>query len=357
MPTRRLLGAAAAAVDLAVRRTALARTGGQREADALKHEVRIALLRRLERRYEHAGAFDRYFRPPRTIAPTEKHRRPTRRGQSVIDVSWPSDYETFLADVRERYDRAVENRTATARLFVHRHRRPIIVCIHGYLGGAHGAESRIWPLPFFHSLGVDVALFVLPFHGPRARAAFGARPPFPGADPRMTNEGFRQAMGDFRDFVRYLLERGHPKVGVMGMSLGGYSTALAATLEPELAFAVPIIPLASVADTALHHGFLGSGPDAEAQHRALAAVYRVTSPLARPAAIPSSHIFVIGAERDQITPIAHARKLAAHFGCRFDTIYGGHLMQLGRSEMFDKIGDFLREIGFVPRRATNGKMK
>jgi hypothetical protein len=120
---------------------------------------------------------------------------------------------------------------------------------------------------------------------------------------------------------------------------------------------VPIIPLASVADTALLHGFLGGGSDAEAQHRALTAVYRVTSPLARPAAIPSSHIFVIGAERDQITPIVHARKLAAHFGCRFDTMYGGHLVQFGRSEMFRKVGSFLRDIGFFDQGAASRKMK
>lgn len=46
----------------------------------------------------------------------------------------------------------------------------------------------------------------------------------------------------------------------MGMSLGGYSTSLLATVEPRLAFAVPIIPLASVADFALEQGQLGAAP-------------------------------------------------------------------------------------------------
>ena len=65
-------------------------------------------------------------------------------------------------------------------------------------------------------------------------------------------------MGDLRDFIGWLREKGHPQVGVMGMSLGGYTTSLLATLENDLAFAVPMIPLASLADFARDQGRLGS---------------------------------------------------------------------------------------------------
>ena len=161
-------------------------------------------------------------------------------------------------------------------------------------------------------------------------------------------------MGDLRDLVQWLRDRGHPHVGVMGMSLGGFSTALAATIEPELAFAVPIIPLGSFPDLIRWQGRLGTDPrKIEAQYKALEAVYRVTSPLHRPAAIPSERILVIGGERDQITPVAHARKLAEHFRCRIETWHGGHLIQFGRGEKFRNIGRFLNDIGVLARLPGN----
>ena len=348
-PTRRLFGAAAAAVDLAVRRTALARTSGKAHADSLRHEVRIALLHRLKERYRRLNAYESYFREPRRIVPVQDVRLARPSGLRVVDLHWQSDYKTFLPEVQEQYDAYVENRTATARLVLHDEPRPMAVLIHGYLGGAHRLERRVWPMSFWRRLGMDLALFVLPFHGTRAVRGIGKLPPFPGAEPRITNEGFRQAMGDLRDFIGFVLERGHPKVGVMGMSLGGFSTALAATLEPRLSFAVPIIPLASIADVALLHGHLGESDGSLAQHRALEAVHLMTSPLHRKLAIPPTNVLVIGAEHDQITPIENARKLATHFHCKLETMHGSHLVQFGRNERFRSIGRFLNEIGVVQR--------
>lgn len=345
---RRLFGAAAAAVDLAVRRTALSRTGNQAHAHTLRHEVRIALMHRLKDRYQRLHANETFFREPRVIHPQLDVRAVRPDGVRIVDVHWPSEYQTFLPEVQEQYDRDEQNRTATARLVIHDEPRPIVILIHGYLGGVHRMERRIWPMAFLEKLGMDVALFVLPFHGPRGGRRLGELPPFPGAEPRITNEGFRQAMADFRDFVGWLSARGHQKIGVMGMSLGGYSTALATTLEPRLDFSVPIIPLASIADVALLNGHLGDDrEEAELQARALDAVHRIVSPLHRKPAIPSDRILIIGAEADRITPIENARKLAHHFHCRLETMHGGHLVQFGRNEKFRSIGRFLNEIGVV----------
>jgi predicted alpha/beta hydrolase family esterase len=79
----------------------------------------------------------------------------------------------------------------------------------------------------------------------------------------------------------------------------------------------------------------------------------MVSPLHRPPVIPPRSILVIGAVRDQITPIEHARHLAHHFGCRLETMHGGHLVQFGRGDRFRSIGRFLRELGVVgPAGAT-----
>ncbi len=350
LTTRRLFGAAAAAVDLAVRRAALSRTGGnQRHAESLRHEVRLALLARIADRYRRLGADRQFFREPRDISPNVDLRSDLPGGATVFDVHWSSDYQTFLPEVNEQYGRYVQNRTATARLVVHETPRPLVILIHGYLGGMHRVERRIWPITFMRRMGLDVALFVLPFHGRRAEPGQGL-PPFPGAEPRLTNEGFRQAMADFRDLFRFLKSRGHPEIGVMGMSLGGFSTALAATVEPELSFAIPMIPLSSIADAARLNGHLGKSPEqTDAEYRALDLVHRWTSPLHRPLAIAPERVRIIAAESDRITPIEHARKLAEHFHCRLETMHGGHLVQLGRNDKFRSVGRFLNELGIISR--------
>lgn len=355
---RHVLGAAAAGFDIAVRRAMLASPGGIKRASTLRHEVRLSLLARLAKRYVKTGAGEQFFAKPPRIRPATDVRATRPDGSRVLDVSWPSEYETFLPEVQEEYDRYVENRTATARLVAHAEPRPVAILIHGYLGGMHRTERRVWPMSFWRRLGMDVALFVLPFHGRRAERRFGSKPPFPGADPRITNEGFRQAMRDLQGFVGWLVERGHPHVGVMGMSLGGFSTALAATLETRLAFAIPIIPLASIAATARQNGHLGTTPEEEeAQYRALDAVYRVTSPLHRTPVVPPNRMLIIAGAADRITPMAHAQNLAAHFHCRLETMPGGHLMQFGRGERFRSIGRFLNEIGVVSRGARPGETK
>jgi len=194
-----------------------------------------------------------------------------------------------------------------------------------------------------------VALFTLPFHGLRADPLRRGPPEFPGADPRFSNEGFRQVIGDLRNFVHWLKEQGHPEVGVMGMSLGGYTAALLATVEAELSFCIPVIPLASLADFAREQGELSAASEAEAEeHALLERIYRVVSPLERTPRIAPSRTLVVAAKADRITPVAHARRLAAHFGSPLVSWHGGHLLQLGRDACFRRVETLLRELRGTP---------
>ena len=136
---------------------------------------------------------------------------------------------------------------------------------------------------------------------------------------------------DLRDLVGFLLAEGVPEVAMMGMSLGGYTTALLATVEPRLGFAMPYIPLASLADYAAGHGrFIGSPAEQQRQLEQLERVYAVVSPLGRPATLPPERLLVAGGRYDRITPIHHAERLAAHFDCELLRFSGAHLLQFGR---------------------------
>lgn len=350
---RRLLGGAAAAVDRAATLAAYAGSQGSRKksrAESLGHAERMQALRAIAQLYPHDAPG--YFREPRSIAPAERVVRWSAGGHRVVDLSWSSDYQPFEAGVAERFGRYAENRVAAARAFFGPEPRPVALLIHGYMAGQYDLEQRVWPMEWLDRIGLDAVLPVLPFHAVRGPARrLGQPPPFPGSDPRMSNEGFRQAMADLRDLVRWLRERGHPAVGVMGMSLGGYTTSLLATVEAELAFAIPIIPLASLADFARDQGRLGSAPhETELQHRALEAAHRVVSPLGRAPLVPGERMLVVAARADRITPPAHARRIAHHFGAPLESWHGGHLLQFGRSEKFRRIGRLLDELRLTNRR-------
>lgn len=275
-----------------------------------------------------------FFIPPEKSAGRSSRVRSYEGWGEVIDLSWKSTYAPFLDEMRERYARHEENALASARLFLHRDPSPAVILVHGYLGGTFAIEERFWPVKWLFEQGLDVALAVLPFHGQRKRSQV-ARPVFPSSDPRFTIEGFRQAVHDLRWLQRWLGERGALSVGVMGMSLGGYTTALLSTIEPTLSFAVPLIPLASLADFARDGGRLvGTSEEQRAQHEAIETAHRVVSPFARPCLLPPDRVLVIGGEHDRITPIEHAQRLAQHLGGPLETFAGGHLFQLGRGDAF-----------------------
>nr|PZN23283.1 MAG: hypothetical protein DIU78_14160 [Pseudomonadota bacterium] len=284
-----------------------------------------------------------FYEEPPPIEPLSRESRDDR-GRRVLDLAWPSTVRPFLAPFAERYLETEENCVAAARLFTRARPRPVAVLIHGFMSGHFALEQRIWPIDELDRLGFDVALFVLPFHG--VRAAKGRQAPeFPGIDPRFTNEGFRQAVFDLRTLIRALYERGHPAVGLLGMSLGGYTAALTATLEPRLAFVVPVIPLASLADFSREQGFLVGSPDEVATlHALLERVHHVVSPFARSSRVPRERVLVVGARADRITPIAHARRIAGHFGAELFAFRGGHLLQLGRRESFDRVFALLERV-------------
>ena len=347
---RRLLSGAASTVDRAVVAAMQMRNRGVRSrAEAMSHDERLERLALIRATYgapELVANPDAFFVPPPAVSPRVRTVRRLPWGAECLEASWESAFQPFAPAVRDAYLAHVANRTAHARLYVVGGPRPAAILVHGYMSGQWAIEERAWPIRWLNQRGLDVAVTVLPFHGVRARAEGGA-PPFPGADPRFTNEGFRQAVADLRVLIALLKARGATSVGLMGMSLGGYTTTLMATLEGELSFAVPIIPLSSLADFARDQGRLGGGEKAAAQHAALEAANHVVSPFARPSRVAPERVLVVGAEADQVTPIAHAERVAAHLRAPLLRVAGGHLVQVWRREAFHGIRAMLQKSGVL----------
>lgn len=328
---------------------------------------------------------------PERISPTSKRVKKLGNEGEVFDLRWPSTFEPLwtheslgaqllrlspearaalgvhsatvsdmLAELgidkrgqlRDKYLAVQGNRFAYARWFRHtRGPRPCAVLVHGYMAGSYAMEERLWPLRRLWDSGLDVVLTVLPFHGPRRSQARGLLPPaFPSSDPRFTIEGFRQVVFDHRALFDHLLDGGVNSLGVMGMSLGGYSAALLATLEAHLRFAVLFVPLAAIDEFAHTHGrMVGSEHEQLLQREALRKAQWPVSPLARPSLVAGDKVIVIAGEADRVTGLAHAHRLTEHFGARLVTFEGGHLLHFGKSRAFAPVFSMLEREGLTVR--------
>ena len=342
---RGAVGVTAASLDVAVVRlvrTIAARKGGQPVDPRRARE-------RLEQAVADSAALDlsSLFAAPPEVKPREEPVRPPesrlgrRAGEepAVTDLSWQSAFEP-QGSARDRFASVVENRTARARLMVHAQPAPAVILVHGFGGGSFSFEERALSARLFFDQGLDVALFQLPFHAQR-RPADKSVGLFPSRDTSRTVLAFAQAVSDLRGLAGLLRARGAPAVGLSGMSLGGYTTALAATVE-RFDFLVPVIPLADL--TAVHF-----------EHEAMRAVQvpaellelgrkalSVVSPLSRMPLVTPERVLVIAGRHDRVTPPAtHAARLAAHFSARLDWFEGGHLLQLGRGEAFADAARFM----------------
>lgn len=281
-------------------------------------------------------------------------------GTQVVDLVYRTDYQPFHADSRDLYLAHAENQIAHARWWTSGRHRPTIVLVHGWGGGNHWVTSRTFVIPYWLRHGYDVVSFVLPYHGKRAPAVDGVMQSgalFPSPNPLRTNEAFGHAIHDLRALSLWLRARGSSHVGVMGMSLGGYTTALWASVagpaDPGgVDFAVAMIP-------AVNFGELmwKLGEDSPQRRRAIKAgitedllvdAFAVHSPLTRPARVDAR--FVIAGKGDRITGPAQAQQLARHWDREVLWFDGGHLAQVGRGDTLRAVRRSLAELDMPHRK-------
>lgn len=304
------------------------------EVGALRDQMRVVHDRAThtdEGFFPHPGSLHPLRKPAKSIADAQVER-----------LSWPSRPPRLFREQGAILDALPGNDRGVALYFRNSPApRPLVLLIHGFGGGGRHIEPRVWPLSSIFAQGLDVLLPVLPAHGPRTNKR-GA-PAWPGRDVRLRAEGFRQAMWDLQGLIAWLRDEGHPFVGAMGMSLGGYTTGLLATVDRTLDFAAPMIPLASFPDWTRDVGHIGGTEEqVAAVHAALEDAHAPFSPLRRPLVVPKQRTFVAGAERDGVTPIAHAARMAEHFDVPLVTFGGGHLLQFGRGAAFKHLFGMLR---------------
>jgi hypothetical protein len=295
-----------------------------------------------------------FFAPPEVPTDVRETQVRALRGGACVDLTFGSTFTPVYAGARDDFARFPENRVVRARWWRHAGRGwPTVLCLHGYASGHPAVDGLAFGARRLYRAGLDVLLYTLPFHGlRRPRGARKSGEGFFGPDMARTNEAFAQTIFDARALVRHLERIGGGPIGAFGMSLGAYSTALLAALESRLAFAIAMIPVASLTDLVWGeplHRFRRQ--EAEAHGITLQRfreLWQVHSPLMRRPIVPRERRLVIGALGDRICPPGHTHALWDHWERpRVHWYPGGHLAQFRRGRALAEVRGFLGGLGLA----------
>lgn len=324
-----------------------------------------------DREFERAVArLQRYIEPEvladpeRLLAPLADpaklqvvQRRPLmRRGREAgIDehLRFATPYQPHDPDYALEYATYPEIGHAHVHAWRHLDPAPVTLLLtHGWGVGHWWMHRHEYDVPYlFHQLGLDVYFYVAPFHGRRtpSQALVGGQL-HPSSDMIRTNEAFIQTATELRSLISAILGRNSAPLGMMGSSLGGYTSALLASIDDRLNFVIPVLPPASMAHLLWDHGRKDElrtrvealGMTRERFHQ----FWSLHSPLSHTPKVPWERRLIITGLGDTVVTADHTRDLWEHWDRpRHFRFAGGHAWQLQRERYHREIGRFLREIG------------
>jgi hypothetical protein len=272
---------------------------------------------------------------------------------SLRTYAFPSGYGVKNPDFREEYLRNEQNRQAFLVHWTHGDgRRNTILCCHGYSLGDPGKAERMFRVPRLYGMGLDVALFVTPFHWKRASSLLQRfSPPFPFRHPVLGLEGFGQAMYDLCSSFLLLREMGSSRIGLIGASLGGYLAALFVSLTRRADLVTLVVPFLDFESLRVpagpHTGMEEANPGGSDLGEAMRALWRIHSPFSHTCKLPPDRCLLIASKGDRLCPFEDVRRLYEHWGePRHFFLRGGHALffpRYGRGQAWYR---FLHEQDF-----------
>jgi dienelactone hydrolase len=230
---------------------------------------------------------------------------------------------------RERWLGYANNRRAEVRIIRAQRSRDWLICVHGLAMGRPWLDLRAMGADWLHRRGLNLAFPVLPLHGPRAVNSLASGAGFITGDVANSLHALTQTAWDVRRLVAWLREEGAERIGLVGLSLGGYATALVASLEGDIDCAIAGIPAAEFGELTCYHAngrALALAAEAGITPERISTALTPVAPLMLTPRIPREQRFIFGALADRFVPPPQVEALWRHWEKPEISWYpGGHL--------------------------------
>jgi len=168
--------------------------------------------------------------------------RPFQEG--VVELfRYGSGYQVRNPALRETFSSYQANLNCYLHLWRHEPvgSRPLVLCLHGFMMHGPWRARRMFKIDALFARGLDVALFHQPHHWRRGQPRGRQHLLCPQNAP-LTIETFGQNLHDLHAAVLLLKRLGYSRLGLIGASLGGYTSALYATLDAPVNFMFLAVP-------------------------------------------------------------------------------------------------------------------
>ena len=306
------------------------------------------------------GDSERSFpRPPRVAVHAMRPRRFGFRPANIPYrlLRFDSPFKPLHPALRESYGAHTRNARAYAQHWYHEDGpRPTLILVHGFIADPYWFNAQMFSLGWFHRHGYDVLLYTLPFHGYRGGRTdwFSGYGLFAHGLAHF-NEAMAHAVHDLRIFMDHLERQGVRHMGISGLSLGGYTSALMAGVDERLAFCIPNSPVVSPVDIMREWQPIGTFMKLflgmyGVPLRELRARIAVNGPLSYQPKIDAQRIMIIGGAGDRFTPPRQVRLLHAHWpGSTLHWFPGNHLLHLRQGEYLRAMKRFMDRHTGQPR--------
>lgn len=271
----------------------------------------------------------------------------------VHNIRFESSFEAVNPALRDQCRGFARNNVVHAQHWRHDDGpHPTLCLIHGFMGSAYLFNGLFFSLPWFYRSGYDVLLYTLPFHGRRAEkySPFSGHGFFAHGFAGFA-EAMAQAVHDFRSILDYLEFTGVDRIALTGMSLGGYTSALIASVDDRIQAVIPNVPVVSPDRTAdewfpanhvvrLRNRLTGADQDVTA------AATMYSSPLNYRPLVAKDRRLIITGLGDRLAPPEQAEMLWEHWDrCAFHWFPGNHILHVSQPDYLRRMTRFLR--GFM----------
>jgi len=291
--------------------------------------------------------------PRVTSRPANRLAMRLARGR-VDNISFRSSFRAVNPAMRTRWSAWGSNNVVHAQHWRHSDGpHPTLCVVHGFMGSSYLANGRFFTLPWYYRSGYDVLMYTLPFHGPRAEKFS----PFSGFGYFASGlggfaEAMAQAVHDFRSIIDYLRHTGVDRIALTGISLGGYTSALVASVDDRLEAVIPNCPVVTPA-TMFDEWFpanklMGLGLRLSNISRdELAAGLSYHCPLNYRPLVPKNRRMIITGIGDRMAPPGQAVKLWNHWDrCALHWFPGSHVLHVSQLDYLRRMTPFLHEFMF-----------